>query len=298
MSTEYDDRELFEGAMADAPAAQAEPEQQPQAQAIDEGQVRDERGRFAAAEPQAEAPQEEQANQTEPDAQPAEGKAQGQVPAFRLREEAEARRKVEAELAELRQTVATLSQRQQPPQAPHQPQQAQPEGDLVDALLTDPAAFLAQRDAQNMQAVGVTLVDMQPGGREARGAAYQALTQLQTTNPHAFQAATATIFSAPPLQQAQAMVEWHKQYQTQQRVGSDPEAFFTRTLEERLTSDPAFAASLVEKLTGQARQAQPAPTGKPAIALPPSLSRATSAAPAVGSLGDTSDAAIFNDALR
>lgn len=293
MSNEFDDKELFDGAMADAPVAETQPEQQPQA-AETESQMRDERGRFATAEQpevQAEQPQPE-AHVEEAD-KPVPGKRFGEV--TRARDEAVRR----AEEAERR--AQEYEARLRALEAPRQPQpaaQPQEQEDPTVAFFNDPEGFLRQREAETQRATGVMMVDMQPGGREARLAAYQAFTQLQNTNPHAYQVAASSIFSAHPLQQAQAMVEWHKSHLTQQRVGSDPDAFFARTLEERLASDPAFAASLVEKLTGQARQAQPAQNGKPLLNLPPSLSRATSAAPAAGNLGDTSDAAIFADALR
>lgn len=297
MSTEFDDKELFEGAMAEETvAAPAEPEQ-PQAAVTDEGQSRDERGRFAAAEePEAQAEQPQPEAQTEEGDKPVPGKRFGEV--TRARDEA-VRRAEEAErrAQDLEARYRALETQRQP--QPTQPLQSQSEADAVaEALLADPATFLAQRDAQNQQQIGVMLNDMQPGGREARGAAFNALTQLQNSNPAAYQAAAATIFSSPPLMQAQSLVEWHKQYQTQQRVGSDPDAFFARTLEERLTSDPAFAASLVEKLTGQARQAQTTPGAKPLLNLPPSLSRSQSAAPAVESGGSMTDAEIFSNALR
>ena len=293
MSNEFDDKELFDGAMADAPVAEAQPEQQPQA-AETESQMRDERGRFATAEqPEAQAEQPQPEAHVEEADKPVPGKRFGEV--TRARDEAVRR----AEEAERR--AQEYEARLRALEAPRQPQpaaQPQEQEDPTVAFFNDPEGFLRPRDAQNQQAIGVMMVDMQPGGRDNRIAAYQAFTQLQTTNPHAYQVAAASIFAAHPLQQAQAMVEWHKSHLTQQKVGSDPDAFFARTLEERLTSDPAFAASLVEKLTGQARQAQPAQNGKPLLNLPPSLSRATSAAPAVGNLGDTSDAAIFADALR
>lgn len=297
MSTQFDDKELFQEALTDEPAAQAAPEQQQETVTVDEAQARDERGRFASQE--AEAQVEEPKPEAQPDDgdKPVPGKRFGEV--TRARDEA-IRRAEEAErrAQESEARVRAIEAQQRAPVPPQQ-QQDQPQVDLVDALLTDPDGFLRNRDAQNMQAIGVTLVDMQPGGREARGAAYQALTQLQATNPHAFQAASATIFSAPPLQQAQALVEWHKSFQAQQRVGSDPEAFFTRTLEERLSSDPEFAKSLVEKLTGQARQQPQGSNGQPVVQLPPSLSRATSAAPSTGpAFGEMTDAALFADALR
>lgn len=293
MSTEFDDKELFEGAMTDAPAAQAEPEPQPQAQAADEGQVRDERGRFAAAQEQTEA----QAEEPQPESQAEE--ADKPVPGKRFGEVTRARDEAIRRAEEAERRAAEMEARLRVPQpAPSSPQQAQPEVDLVDALLTDPAAFMAQRDSAMLGAVGEALAKATPEGAKAYDDAFQALAALKQQNPSAFAPAYASIMNNHPLQQARALMDWHRSQQVQQRVGNDPEAFFTRTLEERLASDPAFAASLVEKLTGQARQAQPAPNGKPAITLPPSLSRATSAAPAVGSLGDMSDAALFNDALR
>lgn len=289
---DFDDKELFQEAMADEPDAQAAPEQQQEAEVQQPtGQPRDERGQFAAQEAETgDEPQAAAEPQTDTE-QPVPGKRFGEV--TRARDEALRR----AEDAERRLADAEARMRAPQPQPQtQQPQQAQP--DLVDALLTDPEGFLRNRDAQNMQSVGVTLVDMQPGGREARGAAFQALTQLQATNPYAYQAAEASIFAQPPLQQAQAMIDWHKSFQAQQRVGNDPDAFFSRTLEERMANDPEFKASLVEKLTGQARQQQSAAGGKPLLNLPPSLSRQTSAAPAASGGGDMSDTALFAELTR
>lgn len=289
---DFDDKELFQDALADEPEAQAQPEQQPEAETQPTGQPRDEHGKFAALEAgaSAETPTTPEQSDTE---QPVPGKRFGEV--TRARDEA-LRRAEDAErrAQDYEARIRAIEAQSRTPQAQQPQEQAQP--DLVDALLTDPEGFLRSREAQSQQAMGVMLVDMQEGGAEARGAAYQALMQLQGANPGAYHSAAATISAVPPMMQARALIDWHKSFQAQQRVGNDPDAFFSRTLEERMANDPEFKASLVEKLTGQARQ-QPA-GGKPLLNLPPSLSRATSAAPAAQMGGDMSDAAIFADSLR
>lgn len=294
----FDDKELFESAIADETPAEQPVVEQAQVQA-EAGQQRDAHGRYAAVQSEAE-PQEQTTEPNEPQPQdngdqPVPGKRFGEV--TRARDEA-IRRAEEAErrAQDYEARIRSLEAQRQPAQ-PQQPAAEQIEP--IDMLLTDPDGFLRQREDQNQQLIGAMMVDMQPGGQEARMAAFQALQSLQATNPGAHHAASVQIMNTPPLMRARALVEWHKSYETQQRVGNDPEAFFSRTLEERLSKDPDFAKSLVEKLTGQARQATPANGDKPLLNLPPSLSRATAAAPNAGAgLPDLSDAAIFAEALR
>lgn len=284
------DQELFNDALVTT-----EPEKETPKENVDQplleqaATLRDEQGRFAPkqeAEPKAEEPE-----------QPPQQTERKEPPEFRFREVSEAKRLAEEKAAALeaqnRQLVAMLQQNRGQPAA--MPQQDEP--DPIDALLTNPEAFLRQREEQSQMNIGVAMTDMQPNGRESRIAAHEALMSLQASNPAAYHTAALSIMNAPPLMRAQSLIEWHKSHQAQQRVGNDPDAFFSRTLEERL-SDPAFAAQLVEKLTGQVRQQPQNGNGRPAIDIPPSLSRVTTAAPATGTLGDMTDQSIFENALR
>jgi hypothetical protein len=88
-----------------------------------------------------------------------------------------------------------------------------------------------------------------------------------------------------------AVVQWHRRTQTFSQVGDDPAAWFEKQLEAKL-ADPAFQASLMEKVKGVAKPG--------AVKLPPSLSKVTSAASNGGSTvdGDMSDASLFAQAMR
>lgn len=293
--SEFDDQELFQHAMlgeqmAGTPEARAE---QPEG----ESQQRDQRGRFAAQEAGTEqpteapeAPEAEAERQDDPGDRPVPARRFGEVTRARDAEKARADA-AEAALNEMRQQVQALTARQVPPQ----PQAQREAVDPIDALLQNPQAFLAQRDHALMSAIGENIVRATSEGAKAYDEAFQTLSALKQANPFAFQSAYAGIMSQPPINQARALVDWHRSHQAQQRIGGDPEAFFTRTLDERLASDPAFAKSLVERLTGQARQQAAA---KPSISLPPSLNRIASAGNGAEDAGDMSDEALFAHALR
>lgn len=295
----FDDTELFENAMqGEQPApSEAQPATPAQPEAPAEGQQRDERGRYAAAQQQEpEAPEQPaqpdaQPERAEDDAgdRPVPGKRFGEV--TRARDEA-IRRADEAErrAQEYERRIAAIEARAFQPQSQAQPE---PAPDPLDAFLTNPQGFLAQRDGQVLEAVGEQIVRATPEGAKAYDDAYAAAQQMGP----AFQPVYASIMAQPPINRARALVDWHRSYQAQQRVGADPDAFFQRTLEERLKSDPEFQKSLVERLTGQARQ-QPQGNGRPNVELPPSLSRIAPAAGVVDDPGDGSDAAIFSYAFN
>jgi hypothetical protein len=88
-----------------------------------------------------------------------------------------------------------------------------------------------------------------------------------------------------------AAVQWHKRQTVLSSVGDDPEAFFEKHLETRM-SDPKFQAALMERVRGSAAS-RPSETR-----LPPSLSRSTAAAGnAEGAVGDMSDQSLFRYAM-
>ena len=295
----FDDKELFENALSDAAPTEQTAVERPNGEA-DTSQQRDERGRYAAVQPEAIEPSQEQA--TEPNEQP-QDQGEQPVPGKRFGEVTRARDEAVRRAEEAERRAQEYEARIRALEGQRQPAQPQPSAserpDPVAMLLENPEAFLAQRDSQMLSAIGEQLARSTPEKAKAYDEAFSALANLRQQNHAAFQSAYVSIMSNNPLSQHQALVDWHRDYQTQQRVGNDPDAFFARTLEERLSKDPEFAKSLVEKLTGQARQAATANGDKPLLNLPPSLSRATAAAPNAGAgLTDLSDAAIFADALR
>jgi len=295
----FDDKELFENALPDDKPAEQPAAEQPQAEA-ETGRQRDAHGRYASATPEGGEPSQEQATdpsepQQDNGEQPVPGKRFGEV--TRARDEA-IRRAEEAE-RRANETAAMLRQVMSQGRQPQPPAQQQEQPDPLNSLFENPEAFFGQRDSVIMGAVGEALAKATPEGAKAYDEAFQALAQLKQQDRAAFGAAYTNIMNSHPLNQAKSLVDWHRSVQVQQRVGNDPDAFFTRTLEERLTKDPEFAKSLVEKLTGQARQTASANGDKPLLNLPPSLSRATAAAQNAGAgISDLSDAALFADALR
>lgn len=67
------------------------------------------------------------------------------------------------------------------------------------------------------------------------------------------------------------LLEWHRENKVRAEVGSDPNAWLEKKMEERL-KDPAFLAKAVELARGTA---QPLTNGRPNVSLPPSLNGAS-----------------------
>jgi hypothetical protein len=83
-------------------------------------------------------------------------------------------------------------------------------------------------------------------------------------------------------------VNWYKREQTLKEVGSDPNAYVQKKLEEAL-NDPQFLAKALEKARGAA-SAQPTQ-----VKLPPSLNKAASAR--TDGDNDTSDQGMYRHAI-
>jgi len=276
-----DEREMFDSAL-DIP-------EQP-------GVPRDEQGRFA---PKAEQPQEQPAEQPAQAApvveqqveQPqSDSKDQG-IPPWRLREEAEARRAAEAraqqieqENAEFRRRFAQLEEQSKPKQAPdifEDPNAFVDHGvrsaiDPIKSEVSSIREFYSRRDA------------VREHGAEKVKAAYDWIAQgVRTGDPEATAVYQRAMRSPDPYGE---IVGSHQQKTVYQQIGSDPNAWFEKQLEERL-KDPAHQAKLLERLRGDA-QARPSVTQ-----LPPSLNK-TTAALSVPTDEDNSEAGLFQSALR
>lgn len=281
-----DDKELFESATTDEPIAVAETPVEPAAEP--QGQLRDERGRFASqAEPE---PQPEP--EPEPQAQPVKDEAH--VPSWRLREMREERealqRQFEQERNQWQRQFAELQARLPQPERPKAPD-----------VFEDPNGFLNHGVSQAVDPIKSEIGQLREfysrkeaireHGAEKVTAAYNAIAQgLQNRDPEASAVYQRAMQSMDPFGE---IVNWHQQKTVFSQIGNDPNAWFERTLEERL-KDQKFAGNMMQKIQQTTRQV---PQGQSQVQLPPSLNRATSAAAPVDD-DDGGEGGLLRSALR
>lgn len=249
----------------------------------------------AAAEPPApEVPTPEAPTPTpEPTPEPAKAGAEDNVPSWRLREEAEARRvaearaaKVEADLEELVTAIRGEASRQQPKPAEEPPDFFADPPKAVQTLVMQSLQPIVEHLRRSEMAMAKLYAQQEHTGKvveEAEKAFMKAVSDrsLDTMEYEA-------VVQSP--NRYDAVVKWHKNATLRSTVGNDPEAYFMNTLKTR-ASDPAFQQQLLELLKG-------APSGngaKPSVVqLPPSLSTVTSAARSSGeNLAGIGDAELF-----
>ena len=281
-----DDKELFESALTDeSPEIEA-----PQVEAQEpEIQPRDESGRFApkAKEPEAQSqPEPETAQATE---QPTEQQRENQgIPPWRLKEEADARRaaedrarQYERDLEAMRQQIAQNKQPEKVPDIFEDPNAFVDYGvrsavDPVKQEITQLREFYSRREAER------------EFGADKVKSAYDAIGQgLQSRDPEAVAIYQRAMQSLDPYGE---IVRWHQKTTVFSQIGSDPNAWLEKQLEERL-KDPAYQAKLMERIRGNV---QP----RPITQLPPSLNKATSAASNEDDGEDNSDGGLLKSALR
>ena len=234
-----------------------------------EGRVRDEKGRFVSAAP--EAPQEvapEPAPQPEAEKPAPKDEDGARVPSWRLAEEAERRRGAEQALTELRNELAQMrwqmQQQQQPPQAPQEAPDifADPQG-FVNTLQTTFDQRLKALQLEN----SLRFAHFTHGDKFNE--AYQNFMDhvTKTRDQATYQRVMA---SSDP---GDALVQWYKDQQLQQELGgSDLKTFLEKQKEEWL-KDPANQAKVIEAFKATQQTTQPSNL----TSLPPSLSKAAAA---------------------
>ena len=293
VDTGLSDQELFDQANADeapadevvAEAPAAEPEQaEQQEQPEQSGQPRDEQGRFAA-----QAADAGQAAANPPAGQTAEENA-GRVPSYRLKEEAEARRRLETDLANERVERAALKQRLEALERPA-PKVEQPKVEKPDPLL-DPEGYEAYLESKFEERIlnNHREASLAQAHRTYKGEFEEAYAAAQKQVDPALKARMQQ--SRDP---GETLMEWHRERKTMAEVGTDPNAFFQKKLDAWL-ADPANQAKVIEKARGGAQQQlQPGqPRQAPPVSLPPSLTRATNASADVSADDDDiSDAGLW-----
>jgi len=274
-------------------ATPTEPEAQPEQQAAEP--ARDERGRFAAKAEETATPQqpEKTVEATQPQ-QPEPSRDDHGIPSWRLKEEADAKREAleraqryERELEDLRRAFAATQQQLAPkPEIPsvwenpdgyfdHRIPQAI---DPVKSEISQLREFYSKRDA------------VRTHGAETVQAAYKAMDQAaRSGDPEALAAVARVKQSMDPYGD---IVTWHKKQTIFSTIGDNPDAFFEKTLEDRIAKDPSFQAKLLERIRGQAQQRPSTVTP-----LPPSLNKMAAAVQPVEE-DDGGEAGLLRNALR
>lgn len=290
METE-DDKGLLTDALSDTtpdPAPEVTPEPET-------GQPRDDKGRFAAKEEVAPPPEAVAATPPPPKPEP----PSHQVPIQVMLDEREKRQTAAREAEELRQKVEYLTRLvgQQP-----QPQPSAPEAP-PDFFQNPDAYFDYRLDAPRREVMGALqalnqrmemmsqISAVEKYGQEAVDAAYTEIANRMQRGQgvHDYQR-----IMASPHPYAE-LVKWHQRETNLAKVGDDPTKWLEAEIAKRM-EDPAFVNKILEaqqaKLTSQGN------TGRPAINLPPSLSKTPAA---MGSVADDpldeDDGALLKSAL-
>jgi DNA primase len=254
--------------------------------------ARDDKGRFAPKAPEAPEPVvQETATQPTVETPAPEGKPDVHVPSWRLAEEAQRRREAEQQLAEMR---AEMRQIQQMQLAQQRQQTPQPQQEPIDPF-ADPHGF-----AQSIQQTFEQQLrerDLRDSLRFARHAHQEVFDKayedfVEHTHKTRDQATYQRVMqSSDP---GEALVSWYKDQQLHRELGgSDLNSFLAKQREEWL-KDPAVQAQVIEAFKATQQQTQPSNITN----LPPSLSRATSAAPSHNENSEWSQESIFKHAMK
>lgn len=261
----------------------------------DEGQTRDEHGRFAAKAEETEQAKPQEQPEAEQNAEPEPGE-DGKVPQKALHAARQQAKDSKQEADQLRQQLAQmqgqiqmLTQQMAQPRQPEAPKEVpdfweNPE-EFVKTALTPVQQQQQQRLEQFSQMMAV-----EKYGEETVNTAFQALAGAMQAGDPSAQGTYQRIMGSP--HPYGALVEWHKQAETLKQVGSDPSAYFDAEFERRM-ADPAFMAKITERVQGAATQNS---RSNPVTNLPPSLNGLPAGTNKAEDL-DTSDAALFRHAM-
>lgn len=280
---DIEDKELFDSALSNEPVEQVAVDEPAPEQQVDDGQPRDDQGRFAPK------------GETEPVAAEPQGKEEAYVPSWRLREMREEReateRRFQESQAQWQRQIAEL-------QAKLPKEEPKPAPDVFE----DPNKFLEHGVRQHVDPIRSEITQLREEyskkwaikehGAEKVNAAYKALADgMQSRDPEVLAVYQRAMQSMDPYD---AIVSWHQQKAVFSQIGNDPNAWFEKELEKRL-ADPQFASTQLQKIQQSVRG--PA-QGQTIVQLPPSIGKAPSSQSASDDAGDMSEASLFAHAMR
>lgn len=268
---EIGDEDIFNAAMSDkpeveAPAPEPNPEPEPEAPAEEQGQPRDEHGKFAskqAVEPPAETPEPP----AEAQAQPEPRREDHRIPLTEHLAEREKRQAAERERDQERQRIAALERQIAELSRPKaQPaEEVDPWSDLPGAIGKVEKTVQEQLAEMRLQ-TSIDFARFKHGElfdtalREAQAAAERDPTLNQR------------IFASPNV--GEAIVLWHKEQTALKEIGGDVTAYKQRVIDEAL-KDPEVIKRVIEGARASAQQPTNGQPRSPNVNLPPSLNRTT-----------------------
>ena len=209
------------------------------------------------------------------------------IPSWRLREEADARRRAEDHARQLETRLNEIQAQLRQATPEKTPDFFENPDQATMAVVAKVLQPYAEETRSQLMALG-RMVASNVHGQDKVDAAEQAFLDARdkrTLDPMDYE----RVVQSP--NRYDAVVQWHKRQNVLSSVGDDPAAWFEKQLETRM-SDPKFQAALMEKIRGNAAEK---PT---AVKLPPSLSGKTAAADSrPEAVGDLSDASLFRYAM-
>lgn len=275
------DQEIFDSAIAPEPIPSLEQTENVAVEATEapteatSERERDDKGRFVPKAPEAtqavaQEPETQPTVETVPDAKREDHEPDARVPSWRLAEESSRRREAEQQLTQIRDEFRQMQHQMMQMQRPIQ-QQAQPEP--IDPF-ADPNGF-AQSIQSNfesrLQALQLeqSLKFASFAHKDVFSEAYSAF--VDHAHKTRDQATYQRVMSSPD--PGEALVNWFKERKTLAELGgTDVNAWLEKKREEWL-KDPAVQAKVIEAFKATAQPSNNL------TQLPPSLSRATAAAP-------------------
>jgi len=245
--------------------------------------------------PEPEAPTEAAAPSTEDPAKAPAKEAGSEpsehIPAWRLREESEARRLAEdrARQLEARLTEARTHWEQQQKQTPKPaPDFFQDPGAAMQAAIEQ---ALAPVRAEYQRSVMQLSRDSAENRHGAEAVSLAESVFMEARNKRMLDPADyERVVRAP--NRFDAVVQWYKRVYALHTVGDDPSAWWEKEFETKM-ADPDFQTKVMEKIRGSAAT-------RPAVTkLPPSLSRSTAAAPSgADRQGDLSHESLWASTMK
>lgn len=211
-------------------------------------------------------------------------------PEYRLKEDAEARRRAERDLADERADKAALKQRLEALERANQPAAQKVETPARPDPLLDPDGYAkAVRDDIRQEMLN-----------ERREESLQsAAEKYKDEFKEAYQAAQQRVDPAlrARMQESrnpgETLIQWHRENKTRAEIGGDLTAYKARLREEAL-KDPEFRKAAMEAWRSDAQPAQV--NGRPRVELPPTLNGASRANAALRSEDNAvSDAELFRE---
>jgi hypothetical protein len=280
------DQELFNEANMDEVPAEEVVAEVPEA-IVEQEQPRDEAGRFAAL---SQIEQLAEVAAEKPPAPPPVDDNAAMIPSFRLKQEADARRQLETDLANERAERAALRQRLEALERPT------PKAEPVKVEKPDPLL-----DPEGYEKYLETKFEEKLLNNHRESSLAQAHRTYKTEFEEAYAAAQKVVDPALRARMqnsrdpGETLIEWHREQKVRAEVGNDPNAFFEKRFEAYL-ADPANQAKVLERIRGAAQQQPGATRQASATSLPPSLTRATTATTVTADDDDISDEGLWRSA--